>query len=272
MPLLDAPDRYTRMYSRADVQLRENVWVEGKLQPRDDWMYNVYLYNLFDERELPDGFDICDLTALYYGMIGCLDDNVGRLLGSLDRLGLADNTIIVFLSDHGENLGSHHLWGKGTPNQESIRIPLIFHAPGQIQPRAVTGQVAQQIDVMPTLLGLVGANVPEAAQGHDLTPVLRGERDALDEDYAFAEMGDWLTIRTPRFRYTVRTRILYSPAEDSRAALHDLEADPLEQTNLAGSADHAGIRQRLHEIMREHHATTPWLRVGLDGAPRKETA
>lgn len=83
---------------------------------------------------LPDKFDLKSLTALYYGMVTYADDQVGEIVRELERNNLLENTIVIFTSDHGDNLGSHHLFNKNVLFEESIRIPMIYYYPEGLQP------------------------------------------------------------------------------------------------------------------------------------------
>ncbi len=166
MPLADAPDEYLTMYAPEDVPLRPNVFVDSKMA-HDEELFKVYLWDfLYYARKLPHtldlpvGFDLRQLTALYYGLTTWVDDMVGRLMDGLRQNGLHDNTIVVFTSDHGDNLGSHHRFNKGLLIEESIRIPFIFHAPRRWQAAVNHSQVAQLVDIMPTVLDVCGCNVP----------------------------------------------------------------------------------------------------------------
>jgi arylsulfatase A-like enzyme len=117
MPLFETvPERYTDLYTRDEVQLRGNVWRNGKL-PHDEWWFRVYLYKDFfrdyhlnngkidmQRYSLPKDFDIYDLTALYYGSVIRLDNLVGQLMYILEKNGIAERTIVVFVSDHGDCL------------------------------------------------------------------------------------------------------------------------------------------------------------------------
>jgi len=263
MPLLDAPERYTRMYSRDDARLRDNVWRDGRLHD-NEWDFNVYLYNLFDERRLPDGFDLRDLTALYYGMVSCVDDSVGRLMDSLRRHGLERDTVVVFLSDHGDQLGSHHRMGKALAFEESMRVPLLFHAPELIPAQRITRHVAQQIDLMPTLLSLVGAPVPGHVHGRNLAPVLLGEAEASDENFCVAEMQGWIGVRTPRFKYVVSKSKSGLGGELACTQFHDLQTDAYELSNLAESDEQTVVRKELHDLLTDWDASTPWLHVAKE--------
>ncbi len=266
MPLADAPERYLRMYSPNEAVLRANVPADGA---RDEEWFRIYLWDfLYYERRLPhterlpEGFGLRALTALYYGMTTWVDDKVGEMMSALRAAGAAEDTVVVFTSDHGDNLGSHGRYNKGLLIEESIRVPMIFHAPGRVTPGVRTGQVAQLIDVMPTLLDMCGAAVPHEAQGRRLTPILRGERDRLDESDAVIECGSgYLGLRTPRWLYGMRTADGGRTITEERYALYDLAADPWEMRNLVGERACAEGAEACRRRLMQWHCATPWMRT-----------
>ncbi|MFP6641942.1 MAG: sulfatase-like hydrolase/transferase [Candidatus Latescibacterota bacterium] len=136
-----------------------------------------YQEHLEHNEQLPEGFTLRHLIARYYGMTSWVDDQVGRLMKGLGDNGLAEDTIVVFLSDHGDNLGSHGLFNKGRLIEESIRISMIWWGPERLQPQVRHGEVASLIDVMPTVLELAGGNTPASVQGQSLVPALLDEGD-----------------------------------------------------------------------------------------------
>lgn len=266
MPLMDAPERYLSMYAPEHVPLRPNVFIDDAL-PFDERWFKVYLWDFlyYDHHlpyteTLPEGFDLRRLIALYYGMTTWVDDMVGRLMASLEQNGLADDTIVVFLSDHGDNLGSHHRFNKGLLIEESIRIPMIYHAPSRWRPRVNDRQVAQIIDVMPTLLDVCGCEIPDTVQGRSLTPLLRGDRDTLDDGSAFIETGSGqIGIRTPTHLYGVRLDRDYRTVVNDRVWFYNVADDPYEQNNLADTDQEAALASALRERLIEWHQRTPWL-------------
>ena len=266
MPLADAPARYLNMYAPDEVPLRPNVYVDGELAWDEEW-FKIYLWDFLYYQEkvphttvLPEGFGLRQLTSLYYGMTSWVDDMVGRLMAGLEANGLADDTIVVFLSDHGDNLGSHHLFNKGRLIEESIRIPLIFRAPGQCEPRVNTAQIAGIIDVMPTLLELCGAEIPAAVQGRSLAPLLAGEGDELEDNAAFIETSiGQVGVRTPTHLYGMQLAEDLRTIVDDGTCLFDLEADPYERVNLARTGHASELATRLRQQVEEWNRATPWL-------------
>ena len=267
MPLADAPDEYLTMYAPDDVPLRPNVFVDGKMAHDEEW-FKVYLWDfLYYARKLPHtldlpvGFDLRQLTALYYGLTTWVDDMVGRLMDGLRQNGLLDNTIVVFTSDHGDNLGSHHRFNKGLLIEESIRIPLIFHAPRRWQAAVNHSQVAQLVDIMPTVLDVCGCNVPANVQGRSLSSILAGERQQLEEYWGFIETADGeIGVRTPTHLLGMRVAQEDDRAEDKPRHFYDLRDDPFEMSNLAGTGQQPQIAAKLEGLLRAWHADTPWMK------------
>ena len=205
--------------------------------------------------------DLVELYRLYYGMVDCVDDYLGALLDWVDDTGLTQDTLILFTSDHGDQLGSHHRWQKACLYEESIRIPLLLRYPGTLPPGCLREQLASQIDIMPTLLTLAGLAVPETVQGQDLAPVLRGETATTGRNAVFVEAWQQqaIGVRTP-------THLCGAPLGEGpeqtasprmdQAMLFDLTADPFQQHNLAAVAPE---RASLERQLRAWHTATPWL-------------
>lgn len=188
--------------------------------------------------------EVAEMLAQYYGMITGLDENVGRLMKALDALGLAEDTIVVFTSDHGAMLGSHGQWLKQRPWEESIRIPLFLRYPRRVAPNQTKDWIFSTLDVTPTLLGLVGAPLPENIEGFRYAPTILGETDR-EREAAFlfnvhrgAGPGmDWRGIRTKRW--------VYAYTDDGDWILYDLLEDPFELVNLVNDPRYDAERHRL---------------------------
>ncbi len=269
MPFADVPPQYLSMYSPSSGELRENVWKNGRIAHDPKW-FGVYLFNLHDPSSFkapplkPESLDLAVLTAWYQGLVSYVDDVVGRLVQIFRQKGLWDDTIFVFLSDHGDCLGSHHFFNKNQFFEEAIRIPLLFRCPGLIRAGRNRSQVAQTVDLMPTLLDLVEQEIPAAVQGRSLVPILASEKERLDEEYAIIEMqnqGLSVGLRTPEFLLGLRFQNRRAAGPEEEAVLFDLREDPFELSNRARSPEYRPIRARLQEIILDWNRKTPWLAV-----------
>jgi choline-sulfatase len=189
--------------------------------------------------------DFRRLIARYWGLNSQVDLSVGAILDTLEQLGLADDTIVVYTSDHGDMMGSHHLVEKGLMYEESARIPWLMRVPAMGRERRVIEQPVSQIDLVPTLLELMGhgeavANLP----GQSLVPLIEGGKVA--EDHVFIE---WNT--TPKVRTVVSPdgwKLCLS--KEDKCQLFDLSKDPYETTNLYDSGEHEDVIARLMEKIR----------------------
>ena len=269
MPLADMPERYKTMYSRDEVPLRPNTLSDGKPSYDENW-FKIYLWDfLYYDRHLPytetlpDGFDLRDLTALYYGAASWADDQVGYLVRLLEENSLLDDTILLFTSDHGDNLGSHGLFNKDCLYEESIRIPMIYHWPARLAAGLVDTQVASLVDVMPTLLSLAGVEIPEGVQGTDLADVVTGDASEVGDNVAFIETGGMdAGVRTLSHLYGVK--MAEGPdgkphATREEALFFDVPSDPFEERNLAGGDEQRDVADELQGRVMDWDAKTPWL-------------
>lgn len=175
------------------------------------------------------------VRAGYYGSIEFIDLQLNRLKETLSDQGLLEDTVIMFVSDHGDMMGDHDMYRKSVGYEGSSRVPLVMHvpprwreswgAPGEV------GAIAELRDLMPTVLGLAGVEVPEGVDGVDLGAASRGEqvREHLHGEHLIGSLGrhsmQW--IRSQRFKY-----VWFSG--DGHEQLFDLEADPREEQDLAG--------------------------------------
>lgn len=175
-----------------------------------------------------------DIYAHYYGLTAGIDCEFGRIMQALDESGQAENTIVIFTSDHGEMLGSQGLMFKRWPHRESSQIPFIIRWPGKIEAGSSLGMPFGTQDVFPTLCGLAGLDVPEDLDGVDCSTAFLGGEQVQDHVYlsmhhAFVPWPGWRSIRTERYNYA-RT-------EDGPWILYDIENDPYEKHNLVGEND-----------------------------------
>ena len=171
----------------------------------------------------------------YYAAISFLDANVGRVLDALERLGLADNTIVVFVSDHGYHLGDRGQWMKQTLFERSTRAPLIIAGPSVAARGAASPRIVEFLDIYPTLAALAGLAPPAGLHGRSLVPLLTDASAPWDHPAlsqvrrgAVPETFMGYTIRTDRWRYTEWD------GGTRGTELYDVEADPDELRNVAG--------------------------------------
>ncbi|MDE2729681.1 MAG: sulfatase-like hydrolase/transferase [Gemmatimonadota bacterium] len=203
------------------------------------------------------------LMARYWGNITLVDRSVGRILKALEESGKADDTIVVFTSDHGELMGDHGILGKTLMYEESIKVPMVLRAPMVNQlPRQVSGRFSH-IDLVPTLMELIGLERPDRLQGRSRVPVLQGHED-LDGDDVFVEwsgadghapagFGEAEPNRSMVHQY--RTIVaadgwklnLYGKGQGE---LYDLNRDPHELENLYHRGEQAGRISDLSERIR----------------------
>ena len=184
--------------------------------------------------------------SAYMASVRFMDQQVGRLLDALDRLKLRDNTIVIFLSDHGYNLGEHDCWSKVSLWEGSVRIPLIISVPGYEKNYGKTcDNITELIDLYPTLTDLCGFSglQPEILQGKSLADFIRGNVPGNEKKYAYTVSygGRDATIRTDRWRYTRWGERTGKNNEE----LYDHKNDPEEHVNLV---DNPEYRDTLDEM------------------------
>lgn len=197
------------------------------------------------------------LMARYWGNVSLVDRSVAKILQALEESGKADETIVVFTSDHGEQMGDHGILGKTLMYEESVRVPMLIRAPmlGREQQR-IDGNFSH-IDLVPTLLELLGQGVPENLQGESRVPVLRGEENLGDNDvfiewsgadgHPRASIGEAEPNRSmvhPLRTVIAAERWKLNLYGEGQGELYDLNADPHELENLYHRSEHqARIRE-----------------------------
>ena len=289
--------------AETDLSIR---YIERHLESRPDdpfalflswrpphWPYGSYpnAYNTYDpaDMDLPGNVpeQMADFArreiADYYGCCTGLDVEMGRLGDALERLGVSDNTIVIYTSDHGDHLSSHGYgkpgdqWlhhsmraSKATPYEESIHVPFVVRWPGQTQPGTRSGSFFSAIDLVPSLLGACEVVAPDCLQGRDVSYLWRGEEvpdepalapGGQDSAYLmnmangwpdrYGWVGRWRGVRTERYTYA-------RWYDNERGPwLFDRETDPLETANLVESGEGREVieemEERLHRWMEATH-------------------
>ncbi|MEM6911201.1 MAG: sulfatase [Verrucomicrobiota bacterium] len=186
-----------------------------------------------------------EIRQAYYASISYMDEEVGRLLDEVDRLSLRDDTLIVFVSDHGYLLGEQRTWQKNQLWEEATRVPLIISAPGQKVRGETSDEIVELIDLYPTLVDLAGLPPQPAAQGVSLRPLLEDPTGGqLSRQEAFLQTKRGFGLRHGQWSY-----MWYPPFKKhpEGAMLYDMEADPKQTRNLAVLPEWATLRDQLHE-------------------------
>jgi arylsulfatase A-like enzyme len=256
-------DRARTLLERTDITQPHFLWVHI-LPPHDPYLppppyrgrfstakdslpYRDFLY--MQNRTLPRGVSPSELRARYDEMVLYADSVVGRFLDWLDRTGRLDRAIVIVSADHGESFG-HGWFFHGGPNldQGVIHIPLLIHLPGQQKPARVT-QVAQQADLLPTLIDLIGGEVPSWTDGTSLKPVLEGKAPSprfifsmnLEPDRIFDPISKGtLAVIDDEFKYVIRL-------DTRQELLYRYKTDRLEEHNLIASEP--DVARRLHDVL-----------------------
>ena len=185
-----------------------------------------------------------------YGMISYFDEKVGGLLDALQRLDLADDTVVIITSDHGEMMGEHGMWFKRTFLDWSSRVPLIVSCPNRWQRGQRVSQVVSLVDLFPTLLDMAGLDdlgeVAADSDGDSFVPLLDGVQ-ADWKDYAISEYYGEGVIHAARMLRRGRYKYIHVHQESPR--LFDLDADPNEQHDLAGTPEVSEVEREMRELL-----------------------
>ena len=201
----------------------------------------------------------------YYGMVKCIDDNVGKILRTLREAKVIDHTIIVFTSDHGDLCGEHGRLNKGVPYEGSARVPFLVVCPGKIGPGTVVDEALSCVDFLPTVLKLMNVSIDHDVDGRDASRLLAGKVEAWD-DMTFlrstSSRAPWLCAVTANYKLVV------SAADDPW--LVDLKKDPDELDNLFNKDELAPVARRLATRLGEYckqnddeYARVPRIREAL---------
>jgi arylsulfatase A-like enzyme len=189
-----------------------------------------------------------DRLRNYFRVIAGVDDNLGRILKTLDELNLADNTVVIYTSDNGFYLGEHGLGDKRSAYDESMRIPFLVRYPRLGVKGKTVDEMVLNIDVATTLLDFAGLTVPSEMQGRSWRPLLTGNRgewrQAFFYEYFFERNFATPTVLAVR---TASAKLIKYPGHDDWSELFDLQADPYEMKNQANDPAHKKLREAMEE-------------------------
>lgn len=239
-----APKKYFDMYPLDKIPM--------PLESATDWndkpeaaKWRTFNYELEETKRR-------ELIRAYYASITFVDAQVGKLLDALDRLKLAENTIVVFWSDHGYNVGQHGQWQKQSLFEHSARVPLIISVPGITSGKA-TGRTVELLDIYPTLAELCGLKSPADLQGKSLVPLLRKPTGDWNKA-AYTQVARIInneiimgrSVRTERWRYTEWD------GGKRGLELYDYNTDPDEFINLAKDPKYSAEIKRLSSLLKNN--------------------
>ncbi|MCO6457416.1 MAG: sulfatase [Pirellulaceae bacterium] len=244
----NAPRRYWDLYDAQAIPLAANPFPPHGVTPfslTTSGEIRVY-EGIPAQGDIPPDM-ARQLKHAYYACVSFTDANVGKLLDELDRLRLAENTIVVLWGDHGWKLGEHGAWCKHSNFENDANAPLIIRSPGQRAPGGKTRALVEFVDIYPTLCDLARLPKPEHLEGTSAAPLL-DDPDRTWKPAAFSQyprgkiMG--YSMKTDRYRYTA-WKDTPTGAVMARE-LYDHQTDPAENTNLAGQPEHQQLVARLH--------------------------
>jgi len=181
------------------------------------------------------------MTA-YLANITMVDKNIGRVLKALEKLGLADNTVVSYTSDHGDMQWQHGRFGKMTMFDGATRIPLILRYASRVPKGTVRHEVVEQVDMYPTFCDLLGVPTPSTVQGRSLIPLIEGK--AKDwPNTAFIEMGNSVIVRTSQYKCRFEG--------DEALELYDMVKDPQEWNNLVGKSGSVEVIAEMTQLLAD---------------------
>ena len=244
------------------------VEFRGRHDPKS---FAVPKVNPGDEEQVPAIFrDLTDaekqgIAAAYYTSAEFLDRNVGVVLDALDKLGLAENTLVIYLGDHGYCLGHHGRFEKHSMWEEAVRSPLLVRWPGRVPAKQSTKAMASLHDIVPTILEACGQPIPDKIQAKSLVPVLTGKsREHRQQVFIEYAENEEAMVRTDRWalmygsgkRQREDGYTTGKPLPGRTIKLFDMHADPGQTTNLAPRPEHAAVVRELTQQLLTHLRAT----------------
>ena len=236
-----APKKYWDLYEDRDFKITERKTPPEGAPPYACKDPRIEIANF---KPIPDDGNVPDDMARhlqhgYFAALSYMDAQLGRLIDELERLGLAEDTVIMLWGDHGWHFGDHGSWTKHTNYEQDNHIPLIFVAPG-VQPGSSTQAFVETVDIYPTLVALAGLetpNVPQGLDGKSLMPILE-HPDASIRDHVYHSYarGNRVgrAIRNDRYRM-VQWKVAGAPESEAEYELYDYRSSTLEKKNIADS-------------------------------------
>ena len=241
-----APPRpWDDIFALDDIALPENHWDQMENKPYQVRCHVSYKLDEWSKRQFKD------YARRYWGFCAYIDEQAGRVLNALSEAGLEENTIVIFTTDHGDMVGAHGMVWKSSHcgYEELVHVPLIMRVPGLTRPDTTIAALTSNIDILPTVLALVGAQQPPGIQGRSLLPLLSGEQADFRRQVFCDGMDKSIMTCDGRWKYALNWR----PRDIDE--LYDLKSDPGEMKNLVDEADYqdrvSQMQQRIFNWLRD---------------------
>jgi arylsulfatase A-like enzyme len=235
-----APKRYWDLYDRDKIQIADNRH-RPENAPNELFGSKEFLsYDLGGYDQNSDEFH----RLMRHGYLACtsyVDKLTGDILAELDKLGLAENTIVVLWGDHGWHLGEHNFWGKHNTMHLSTRVPLIIKAPGK--KAGTSSSIVESSDIFPTLCALAGLPTPATVQGRDFSALFKDPTDPFRE-VAYSRYLNGDAVITPHFTYT-------NYKDGKSHMLYDLQKDPDENINVADDPAYSEPLRKMSALLKQ---------------------
>ncbi len=246
----DPPQRFLDMYEGRDIPAP----IRRRYEPFDkpasrmfgSWFLDKHFGMAGDMFMLSD-IQIKRRRSYYYATITLVDEWIGKIIETLKKAGLYDNTIIVFSSDHGDAQGDHNLIEKSFFYESMVRVPMIVHCPARFAP-GVSDEFVQSTDIAPTLLSLAGLKVPEGMDGQDLSPLLNRTKGWKSRDAVFSEGN---TLGGPMTMIRTREWKLVYEDEPTCRELYDMRGAGDELKNVYYEPEHRAVRDEIEARVKQ---------------------
>jgi len=211
------------------------------------------MYPVEDIELLPNAAPEADknIIAGYYAHITALDECFGKLMAALDETGQADNTIVLFTSDHGDMMWSQNRGWKGKPWAESVNIPMLIRWPGHVPAGRTSDGLISMVDLMPTLLSMTGGVIPEGVEGVDLSRLVLGDEAASPESAFIHFCVLSTTSSITEWRGVVTKEYTYARFRDKPWVLYHDAADPYQLINLAENPEYTALHRDMEAELQK---------------------
>jgi arylsulfatase A-like enzyme len=260
-------------YNVTQADLDEFAPNEIELWPniRDDLKNRPMVHRRLRENIMGDWTPTDDewrtILRHYAALNGAVDRDMGTVLDALDESGAADNTIVIYISDHGDYCGAHGNLSKGvSPYEELLRVPMVVRWPGTARAGTSSDALVSHMDVLPTVAAAAGIEIPGEVDGASLAPLLTNGTEDWRDHLVVIHHGSNYGLCTMRAVVTDNHKYVYWPYDS--AELYDLQSDPWEMENRINDPDLQGVANRLHDLMLAHNRATGDLFNPASSPPR----